>query len=551
MRSPAFIFITGILVGVSGGGAVAASASAPIDRVTVFVDRAEVTRTAQVACTPGQGSVRVTFPPLPARLDVATLRAEAESPAEAVGVCARLTQVDVPLDPKLAGIHDELARIEESRRALNHRKRTAEERHRAAAAYAESFRALFENEALAEETAISRWTSALDFTRSESMRLVSSRVDARARLIDLDREEELLQRRLDAYLRTGDYRKQERAHQVTVTVDCNDARQTAVELSYLVPGATWTPEYDLRFDSEGGDGVGPGTARIGVGAVVRQGTGEDWLGARLTLTTARPDLGAEAPQPATIHVDGREVGKQRVLVQTEEDRGGLAPGMKPTTDSPDQVVLEDKGRAFSLTIPGTVDVRRDARPYRFPVDDIQSEATGKRVAIPKLAPYAYRIVELSNPAAYPLLEGPMHVFRDGAYAGRLDLDYTPPSARMELSLGPDESVRAMRHELSEMDHDPGFLRRNLRMERAYRTEIVNDTAGPITIEVRETIPVSRVDDVRVSIEDSETTEGYELDEERGILTWDVSLEEGAKTEIDLSFMVSLPESWDVASHTRR
>ncbi len=68
-------------------------------------------------------------------------------------------------------------------------------------------------------------------------------------------------------------------------------------LSYVVPGATWQSDYDLDFVPQGKAKVGPGVARLTVGAVIRQATGEDWPAARISLSTARPKLGTEAPRP--------------------------------------------------------------------------------------------------------------------------------------------------------------------------------------------------------------------------------------------------------------
>src|SRR5262245_51360385 len=90
----------------------------------------------------------------------------------------------------------------------------------------------------------------------------------------------------------------------TVTVGCRGLGQVTALVSYVVPGAGWQPEYDLDFAPRARARVGAGTARLTVGAVVRQTTGEDWRGVRLALSTARPKLGAEAPRPAPLVVDG-------------------------------------------------------------------------------------------------------------------------------------------------------------------------------------------------------------------------------------------------------
>ncbi len=58
--------------------------------------------------------------------------------------------------------------------------------------------------------------------------------------------------------------------------------EVALELSYFVPGARWTPTY--RLDVRPGDE----TALVSMRALVCQRTGEDWSGVKLRLSTADP-----------------------------------------------------------------------------------------------------------------------------------------------------------------------------------------------------------------------------------------------------------------------
>ncbi len=525
----------------------ASKVEAPIEKVTVFSDRAEVTRSARFSCNE-RDSVLLALPLLPESLDARTLRAKAHSRAEVVGLASRLESVEQPLDPEVASIREELQRIEDARSVLDHRKRTAEERGSAASAYATYLTAVLREASRGEQADAELWSAAMDTIHTEREKLAKELLEIAAERKTLDRRADLLGRRLSAKQAARKLLERERGHLVEVTLVCRETGRGDLSLSYVVRGATWAPEYDLRFVSEGSDGVGEGRARIEVGAIVRQATGEDWGEATIVLSTARPRLGAKAPQPATLYIDGEEVGKERVLVQDVEDRRALPVGTGETDrPAPSQAQLDDGGRAFTLTLPGKVDIRADNRPYRFPVDAIETAASGRRVSAPKLAPHVYRVVQLENPASFPLLKGRMHVFRDGAYAGRVALEHTAPGAPMEISMGADETVRIRRDELTEIDRSPGFLRRTRRMERAYRIEIVNAATGPATVEVRESIPVSRVDDIEVRLDQSRTTSGFDFDEERGILSWTVELEEGEKAHVDLAFTVRLPDDWELAS----
>jgi uncharacterized protein (TIGR02231 family) len=326
-------------------------------------------------------------------------------------------------------------------------------------------------------------------------------------------------------------------------VDCQKATRPAIRLSYVVPGATWHPEYDLRFVPQGKAKVGKGTAELTVSAVVQQATGEDWQDVRIALSTAKPKLGSEAPVPMPITVNGSEVSDQKVLVQATERREQLARAGGPTEAGPVSSQLEDRGQSFVLSMPHRTTVRSDGRPYWMPVDRVRTSATSLLVTIPKLKPQVFQVMQLSNPAAYPLLPGQVHVHRAGAYIGDLHLDYKAPGEAMEVSLGPDSELRAVRKSLKHIDRSPGFLSSTRHLKRAFQIELKSNARKAVKVQVRENIPVSKIDDVKVELEKDKTTPGFELDAYRGFISWGVELRAGEEKQLDLAYTIHLPEDW--------
>ncbi|GEM_PF-3646702 len=81
---------------------------------------------------------------------------------------------------------------------------------------------------------------------------------------------------------------------VTVSVDVPEVPQTVnvprtMELSYLISGARWSPSYDVRVLPE------EGRIQVVRFAEVRQRTGEDWTDAALVFSTAVPAVSATLP----------------------------------------------------------------------------------------------------------------------------------------------------------------------------------------------------------------------------------------------------------------
>jgi uncharacterized protein (TIGR02231 family) len=332
----------------------------------------------------------------------------------------------------------------------------------------------------------------------------------------------------------------------TVTVGCRALREVTAIVSYVVPGATWQPEYDVDFVPQARAKLGPGTARLTVGALVRQTTGEDWKGVRLALSTARPKLGAEAPRPAPVYVDGVQQQRDKVLVEAQERRDQLATGGGTGAVGPGAAGLDDKGTAFLLTLPHRVAVPADGRAVWAPVDVVEAPATAKLVATPKLDEHAYQVVALKNPAAYPLLEGRVRSYRAGSYVGDSQLRYRGVGEPIEVSLGIDDEIKIERANLDDRARDPSFLSSTKHMLRAFRVTLTNRAAGPLTVELRENLPVSQVDDVKVEL-DKRTTAGFALDAARGFLTWPIALKTGEARNVDFGYAIHLPDAWQVGA----
>ncbi|MEE1941349.1 DUF4139 domain-containing protein [Streptomyces sp. TRM 70361] len=79
-------------------------------------------------------------------------------------------------------------------------------------------------------------------------------------------------------------------------------REAEFEIEYHVPGATWSPVYQLRLDGTGAGAAGTLVLR----ACVAQRTGEDWTGVRLGLSTADLLRRADVPRLRSLRLGRRQ-----------------------------------------------------------------------------------------------------------------------------------------------------------------------------------------------------------------------------------------------------
>ena len=540
MRSiPALVLLAAAL---SSLPARAAARPGDIDSVVVFTDRARVTRTGGARCE--HGAARALFERLPAALDTRTLRGEGADGAEVIGLSSEQVNQEQVVDPRARALRDELDKIAAELRAGDARRQTLVGQLQQLDGYLAVFAATVSEEMRNPAPGTAAWGRTLEALRGRR----GAMQEQGRKLGVADRALRLREDRLQRELRYLDAAGAARATRTaTVTLDCHGRAEVTVSISYVVPGAGWQPEYDLDFTpARAGGKTGPGAVRLTVGALVRQSTGEDWQGVRLQLSTARPKLGTEAPQPAPLVIDGAEERHDKVLVQAQERReqlGGGGPGGGAAGAS--AATLDDKGNAFVLTLPHRITVASDGRPVWAPVDLIQAAGAVRLVATPKLDERVYQIVALKNPAAYALLEGRVRSYRAGSYVGDAQLRYRGVGEPMEVSLGADEELKVERKTLDEKDLGPGFLGSTKQIVNAFRVALTSRAAGAETVELRESLPVSKIADVRVELSGARTSPGYQLDGARGFITWQVALKSGEQRSIDLGYVIRLPDDWQV------
>jgi uncharacterized protein (TIGR02231 family) len=510
-----------------------------IDSVVVFADRARVTRARAVPCE--KGTARAAFDRLPAMLDVRTLRGEVREAADVIGLASEQVNEKEAADPRARGLAADLDKAENDIKSSEARQAAIAAELEDVGAFAGVFSATLTEEIRNPKPNTPQWAKTLDGLRARRAALADERRKLDVALRGLRLTANKLRRQLAAVGGAG-----ARAYRTAaVTVGCRGLSQVTATVSYVVGGAGWQPEYDIDVTPRGRAKTGPAAARLTVGALVRQATGEDWTKVRLMLSTARPKLGSEAPQPAPLVIDGFEQKRDKVLVQAQERREQLAGGGGGPRGGPQSAALDDKGNAFVLTLPHPITVVADASPVWAPVDVVETQATVKLVATPKLDEHVYQVAALKNPAAYPLLEGRVRSYRGGSYVGDSRLRHQGVGAPFEVSLGIDEELKVERKTLDDKDKAAGLLSSTKHMIHGTRSKLTNRAAGPETVELRENIPVSRIDDVKVELLAKATTGGYQLDAARGFVTWTIKLVNGEWRNIDLAYAIHLPDSWQV------
>jgi uncharacterized protein (TIGR02231 family) len=296
---------------------------------------------------------------------------------------------------------------------------------------------------------------------------------------------------------------------------------------------------------------------------VRQHTGEDWSDVALTLSTARPALGALVPELEPWFI---RVGEPIDHLVEQEGAGGLyrkneasdlaarsaqtAPAAAPAPAEP----IDHGGAAFAgsefaaeYRIAGRGRVPADGSSHRFTIADRKLSSTLSVVATPRLAPVGYLIAAAKHEGEEPLLPGGVSVFRDGSYVGLAHLKLTAPGEEVKLSFGADDKVKIEYRLVSDGESQEGLISTDRRIERQYLTKVANHHARALEITVFDQMPVSQDERIEVELLRS-TTKPTETDVEdrTGVLAWRYSYQPEEEREIQFGYAVTAPEDLPVA-----
>jgi len=506
------------------------------EEITVYRDRALVTRTARVQLNPGEHLL--IFEPLPSGLinESVNVRGEGTARASILGVETRQAFPGESVQPRVRELE---MQIEELQRSVNliQSEITSLEAERELLT---SIR-VHTGEQMGRELAVQqpdtrRWESTMQYLRTKLEENLKAGLEKRSAQNDIKKQIELLQRELQQI--TAQHRRD--AKRVTVRVRADQNGYLDVKLTYLTGGASWRPVYDARVSDRNDD------VRLTYNALVTQRTGEDWNNARIILSTARPAAGARMPvlppwflrvQPPRpqVRMDRLERKADEALMFAEEDVEAAAPPV---------AIAEEQITSMIFRVPGTHTVPSDGSGHQVFINDYTLTGPKEYIATPKLTPHAFLQVKTKNESDVVLLPGTMNIFLGNDFVGSSSIGYTAKNEPVELFLGIDEGIRITRTEVSRKVDEGGFLSRRKKTDFVYKIEVENYKQYPVTISILDHLPVSQHSDIEVRVT-SMRPEPVERTEQ-GIVTWKLVLEPGQKREIDYEFWIRHPQDMEVS-----
>jgi len=503
------VFACGLIAAFPAAHAADVVATLPIDHVTVYRDSAIVTRAGTVDLAAGDHRLIVRNLPdglVPAGIRIATKGGSARLGGIEI---QRVTQ-DALVNDNERALNKQLRALNDQRDAIQDEVAAAENQLKLLSAVSQTPTGSGDNAARIDGAALNSLVGAVGTNEAAARARVRN---AKLRLRDLDEQVEVIRADLQ---KVATARKSTTELRATVRADA--AGSVPIELEYQMSDAGWQWQYEGRLDT---------TAKTLVlirQAELRQGTGEDWKGIELVVSTARPSMNAATPRLASLFLDlrspnqnadtdesidevivtGLRSSRSRRYVPLRRERNDAGVNTRaaaPASPPPPKLEADVFATDFvaDYKIPGRVSVASDRQSRVYPIGD--TELTVELVARANLAKArsAFLEAKIKYKGDVPIDTGIVQLFRDDAFVGQAGLPLVLPNDEMRMPFGVDDRVRILVRDEQQDSGDRGVINKTQIDQHKRRFEVTSFHTVDIPIEIVDRVPVPRNEDIKVEI----------------------------------------------------
>ncbi len=538
----------------------------PIEAVSIFANRARITRHASIRLKSGDQTLAIKD--LPETLELESLRTSGH------GEGVSIRNVDIRSASPSQNPEERIRELEEQLAILQAREKALDDEEEVLQAHFDFLQTFGEKCGAYFAEAIASSTASLDNVTAVSHYITNQMNEARANRRNLEMRRNALKKEIENQKRL--IRRSKRAstapsYDALITVHADKPTRFDMTITYVVRAARWRPVYDLRLRADG-------QIELVCWALITQRTGEDWKHARLTVSTARPAISPSLPELHPWYIEEIETvvnspmtpdrAKSLLEVQSlkgnsyfsdseteepaldwvletretteiprpedaEADSDETSTAMKPIADEPEL----DTDIPLTMEIEALASIASDGEPHRVMLFSEILPSTTEHLSAPKLTSDVYLRATFSNPRQTPLLPGVASIFRNGDFVHKQDIPTLLPGDAFVAQFGVDHRVKVQRQLLKrEATRDDNDLNRYIRYTYQITVEHQRDKA--FRLRIQDQLPISRHHQVRVKLDRAEPPVTAQLPQ--NILEWDLSIPQSGSVTIVFAFSVEFP-----------
>lgn len=349
---------------------------------------------------------------------------------------------------------------------------------------------------------------------------------------------------------------------VLVTVQGASPAEAQLELTYMLPGATWESTHEVRTSE-----ADPSSVDITSHAVVSQASGDDWDNAELTFSTQSSIAAVRIPTlealtlgdtrattqtletrsasfkraEAAFKTQNRLWNKRAQTVESdqsfEESYQANFESLQMTQSKTVQIFqsLQQRGTTAQFKAMSTARVRADGRSVRVPIGHAKLKAKKAIVAAPEQSLNAAQTLEMLNDSGHALLPGNVAMYQAGAFLGVTNLDFVADGEQLALFLSVADQLKISR--VLDKKHSALIKKQRTQMQLTFVVTVENLSNRDMPLRLADRVPVSEDKDITIS--------GVKISpdvkpDSKGILRWPLTVKPKEKQRFEIQYTIEYP-----------
>jgi len=349
---------------------------------------------------------------------------------------------------------------------------------------------------------------------------------------------------------------------VYVTLEAPQSVKASLALTYMLPGATWEPMHDFRASRQN-----PREVEVNSFAVVTQTSGEDWNNAEMYFSTQSTTQAVRVPELEALtlgtNAKATEIMKrqsasftraqtafeqQNRLWNTRLRKVGLGSSFAQKYEDNFQYLqivqsktvqlfqsLQKRGTTAHFKALDTAIVRADGHSVRLPIGRTKLTTKDKIVAAPEQSLNAARTLAMGNATSQPLLPGQVALYQDGAFLGMTAVEFIAAGEGFDLFFGVADHIKLTRK--LDKKHSALIRKTRTQMRLSFIVTVENLSDRPTSLTLADRIPVS--EDRSIVVSRVKVTPATKPDSQ-GILKWRLDLKPKEKRTYRIQYQVEYP-----------
>ncbi len=522
------------------------SVNSKIDRVTVFVSGAQITRTASIDLK--SGSTELVLNNLSPNINAQSISAGLSNEVTILSVNNGIDYLNQQAKT------EEIEKLQTQQKNLQQKIKLEQNR---ATILQQEETMILNNQKLGSQNAgvkIPELKEAADFFRNRLTEISNMKMDAQKNIEQVNIEIAKIARQLQELNAKMD----EPTGFIKLVVSSKMATKSMLTLSYMVDNASWYPYYDLRIQNINNP------VTIAYMGTVSQSCGENWENVKLVLSSGDPSQSGTKPkinpwylafyQPivyrerndkmmenAPAMMQKREIMANEEVMKDEVVVTGYGANKAKmlSTVAPDNMRNNETTAEFEVV--ERSNIPSNGNTYNVNIAELTVPAFFNYESAPKLDKSVFLSAGITGWEAFNLMDGNANLYFEGTFVGSTYLDTKNAADTMTISLGRDKAISINREKVKDFTANQ-MLSSQRKDTRTWEITVRNNKSQKVSVTVEDQIPLSN--NSEIVVEKGEIS-GAEFDDKTGKLTWKLNLEPKESKKLTFSYTVKYPKKGKV------